>query len=121
MPKPRQATPSFFLTIDTAHPPLSPDTVEETLLDAVSTVRNSQTFRAVKVIHGYGSSGKGGSTREVVRNWAFRQGKRCRAIIEGESYTIFDPMVLEMRKQLGPFEDPDLRNPNPGITVIWVK
>jgi hypothetical protein len=112
---------SPLLTIDVAHPPRHPDVVEEELLRALSQVRNSSTLRILKVIHGYGSSGKGGSTKDVVHNWMFRNRNKCKMIIDGEKYSLYHPDVQEMRKTLGNYEDPDLSSANPGITIIWVK
>ena len=88
-------------TIDVAHPPRHPDVVETELLEAWSTVRNSPSLRVLKIIHGHGSTGKGGVTKELVRNWAFRNRNRFRAIIDGENYTLFDADVLEMRPDVG--------------------
>ena len=111
----------LVLTIDVAHPPRRPDEVEGALLDAWETVRNSSSFRLLKIIHGYGSGGKGGATRGLVRNWAFRQRGRFRGILNGEDYTLHDPATQEIRRELGQYPDPDLTMPNPGITIIWVK
>jgi hypothetical protein len=110
-----------LLTIDVAHPPRHPDAVESALLDAWESVRNSPTLRVVKIIHGYGSGGKGGATRELVRNWAFRQRGRFRGIINGEDYSLLDPSTQDIRREIGQFPDSDLTMPNPGVTIIWVK
>lgn len=112
---------SPLLTLDVAHPPRHPDQVEQELLDAWQRVRNSPGLYVLKVIHGHGSSGKGGSTRETVRNWAFRQRKRFVAVIPGEEYSLFHDETARMRKEVGAFPDPDLDVPNPGITIVWVK
>ncbi len=112
---------ALLLTIDVAHPPRRPAEVEETLLDAWETVRNSPTLRLVKVIHGYGSGGKGGSTREVVRNWAFSNRARFRAVVYGEEYDIHDPGTMKIRREIGQYPDKDLTMRNPGVTIIWVK
>ncbi|MER3524631.1 MAG: hypothetical protein C4326_11365 [Ignavibacteria bacterium] len=111
----------IVFTIDVAHSPRHPNAVEAELLDAWTTIRNSPTLRVLKVVHGHGSSGKGGTTRELVRNWLFARRARWRAIIEGENYTIFDREVQLMRKELGAFPDADLDKFNPGITVVWVR
>lgn len=108
-------------TIDVAHPPRHPDVVEGELLDAWAKVRNTSSLRILKIIHGHGSSGKGGSTKEVVRNWMFRNRDKFRAILEGEHYSTFDDGVQKMRAEVGQYTDNDLRNSNPGITVVWVK
>jgi len=112
---------SPMLTIDVAHPPRHPDVVEQDLLDAWSKVRNSSSLRILKIIHGHGSTGKGGSTKEVVRNWTFRNRNKFRAVIEGENYSMFDADVQEMREEVGQFGDSDLGNANLGITIVWVK
>jgi hypothetical protein len=112
---------SPLLTIDVAHPPRHPDVVEHDLREAVRRVQQSPSLRILKVIHGYGSSGKGGSTRTVVRNWAYTQRRLLRATIEGAHYSLFDPAMQAMRMAVGEYDDPDLRLPNEGITVIWVK
>ena len=117
----QKGNPSPILTLDVAHPPLPPDQVEAMLLESWSRIRNSKTLRVLKLIHGYGSSGKGGSTRELIRNWAFRHRSKFRNVIEGEAYHLNSPPVQEMRKELGAFNDMDLQNPNHGITVLWVK
>jgi len=112
---------SVLLTIDVAHPPRNAGRVESELLEAWSRVRNSGTLRLLKIIHGHGSSGRGGSTKVVVRNWTFRNRGRFKAVIEGELYSRFDVNVQEMRLELGLFDDSDIENGNPGITLIWVK
>jgi hypothetical protein len=112
---------SPVLTLDVAHPPRHPDVVERELTNALSNVRLSSTLRVLKIIHGHGSTGKGGSTKETVRNWTFRNRQRLRAIIEGEAYSLFNPDTQEMRAEVGQYGDADLDNSNPGITVVWVK
>lgn len=112
---------SPMLVIDVAHPPRPPVEVEGALLDAWSTVRNSGGLRVLKIIHGRGSSGKGGSTRTVVRNWLFRNRSRFKGVFEGEAYTVFDAQVMSMRDAAGQFPDPDLGAGNAGITVVWIR
>lgn len=112
---------SPVLSIDVAHPPLHPDLVEQRLLEAFATVRNSPALRVIKVVHGYGSSGRGGSTAGVVRNWAFRMRKRLLAVIPGEEFSRFDAATQRMRAQTGPFQDSDLDAANRGVTYLWVR
>lgn len=111
----------YILTIDVAHPRRGPKQVEDELDAALSKVRNHSTLRAVKVIHGYGSSGKGGATKETVKNWAYQRRRRLRAVIAGEDYDLFDDDVQELRDECGQMDDPDLGAGNPGVTVLWVK
>ena len=113
--------PFPVLTIDVAHPPRHPDAVDAELAEAWSTIRNSPSLRLLKVIHGRGASGSGGSTRELVRNWAFRQQAKCRAVIEGESYTLSDRRTQQLRLEVGQYPDDDLDRVNSGITILWIK
>ena len=112
---------SPLTTIDLAHPPMSQPEAEVELARAVAAVRNSSYLRILKVIHGYGSSGKGGSTREVVRNWTFRQRRKFRGVIEGEHYSLYDEETRLMFAEVGLTDDPDLHAPNPGITILWIR
>jgi hypothetical protein len=112
---------SPFLIIDVAHPPRHPDIVEEQLLDAWSRARNTPSVRVLKIVHGHGSSGKGGSTKTIVRNWAYEQRSRFRAVIPGEEYTPFNPLTQALRQETGMSQDPDLHHGNPGMTVIWIR
>ena len=110
----------MLYTVDVAHPPLHPDRVEEALHAARQKVRNSPSLHILKIIHGYGSSGRGGSTRTLVRNWAYVHRNNFRAIINGEEYTLFDGTTQHMRQTVGAYDDPDLVRGNSGILIIWV-
>ncbi len=112
---------SILYIIDVAHPPRHPDNVEEELVQAWSHVRNSSTLRVLKIVHGYGSHGQGGSTKELVRNWVFQNRLKFRNTIDGENYTLHNAATAELRKELGAYEDSDLNAANPGIVVVWVK
>lgn len=76
---------------------------------------------ALKIIHGYGSSGKGGKIRLAARErLAFLQKKKeIKYFITGEKFSIFDGDTLqafrvcpELRK------DQDLERANNGVTFI---
>ena len=86
-------------------------------------VHNSKAlgFRALKIIHGYGSSGKGGKIRVAARQrLSFLQAKNELAFfIPGEQFSIFDEatrkaftLCPELRK------DRDLERSNNGVTFI---
>lgn len=113
--------PSVLHVIDVAHPPRDADVVEKELLEGWSHVRNYSGLRILKIIHGYGSTGKGGVTREYVRNWAFKNRKRFLSIVPGENYDLFNPLVQELRKEVGEYADIDLGMSNSGIILIWIK
>ena len=112
---------SHLVTIDVAHPPRPADAVEAALVEAWSQVRNSDTLRILKIIHGHGSSGRGGSTREVVRSWLFRRREKFKGVIQGEQYGLFDASTREMWSAVGNYHDTDLDRGNAGITVVWVR
>jgi len=109
------------LRIDVAHPPRPPAAVEAALDDALAAVRRSGTLRVLKIVHGYGSTGRGGSTRTVVLNWAYRRRGRVKAVVEGPAYGLLDETTAGMRREVGQYPDPDLDGQNPGVTIVWVK
>lgn len=112
---------NYILTVDLGHPPRPPAKVEAELTNLLSDVRNSRDYRVLKIVHGYGSHGLGGTTRETVRDWAYRFRRHFRAVINGEDYSIFDDETQDMRDECGQLEDPDLSQSNPGITILCIK
>ncbi len=109
-----------LLVVDVAHPPRPQEAAEEDLEDALIRVRSSHDLRVLKIVHGYGASGRGGMTKAVVQNWLFRRREAIRGVLPGESYDILDPATQAMRGEIGQFVDPDLGGANRGITVVWV-
>lgn len=81
-------------------------------------------IRVLKVIHGYGSSGKGGTLNHGLRK-SFALRKKEGAIkdfIPGESFNIFNPVLLDLLEAVPALRgDPDLGATNLGITVVWLK
>lgn len=112
---------NYMRTVDLGHPPRPPAKVEAELTDLLSEIRGSKNLRALKIVHGYGSHGRGGATRETVRDWVYRFRRHFRAVINGEDYNIFDDETQAMRNECGQLDDPDLSQSNPGITVLWIK
>lgn len=108
-------------TVDVGHPPRPPHKVEAELLEAWREARNDPKIHVLKIIHGHGSRGYGGSTREVVRNWLFANRSRFRAIINGEDYALGDPATTELRREVGQYPDGDLGRHNRGMTVVWIR
>jgi hypothetical protein len=78
----------------------------------------------LKVIHGYGSSGKGGVLCVGLRK-SFRLRKRegvIRDFIAGEDFSIFKPTVLALLEAVPELRgDPDLNATNEGVTILWLK
>ncbi len=115
------ATPNPVMTVDVAHPPRHPDIVESELFEVLRKAQASPVIRILKIVHGSGSQGRENSTKTTVRNFLFRNRLKCRAIINGEEYNLFESVTQEMRKSIGDFTDVDLGKANAGITVVWVK
>ena len=80
--------------------------------------------KVLKVIHGYGSSGKGGALHVGLRK-SFGLRKKEAVIkdfIAGEDFSIFDHRVLALLEAVPEVRaDPDLNATNEGITVLWLK
>lgn len=80
-----------------------------------------QGCTALKIIHGYGSSGTGGRIRVEARRYLARL-KNRREIADficGEDFTIFNPAVLDAFRRCGALRrDRDLERHNNGITII---
>jgi hypothetical protein len=80
--------------------------------------------RVLKIIHGYGSSGKGGTLNHgLKKSFALRKKEGViKDFITGENFTIFNPIVLELLEALPELRaDPDLSTTNEGVTVLWLK
>jgi hypothetical protein len=80
--------------------------------------------QALKVIHGYGSSGHGGALRVGLRK-SFRLRKKEGAIrdfIPGENFSIFNPNALDLLEAVPELRgDPDLEAGNEGVTILWLR
>ena len=78
----------------------------------------------LKIIHGYGSSGKGGALCVGLRK-SFTLRKKegvIRDFIAGEDFSIFDETTLNLLEAVPELRgDPDLNATNEGISVLWLK
>ena len=77
--------------------------------------------RAVKLIHGYGSSGVGGKLRIGIRQFLGTKKRQntIRLFVSGEDWDIFHAdsrQLLEQCPELS--RDRDLGRGNPGITIV---
>jgi hypothetical protein len=92
-------------------------------MEAIRDARRSGV-RALKIIHGYGSSGKGGKLNVGLRK-SFALRKKEKAIkdfIPGEDFSIFENRVLELLEAVPDLRlDSDLNATNEGITILWLK
>ena len=80
--------------------------------------------RVLKVIHGYGSSGRGGALCVGLRK-SFRLRTKegvIKGFIAGEDFSIFNDVVLALLEAVPELRgDADLDATNEGITILWLK
>lgn len=79
--------------------------------------------RVIKVLHGYGSHGKGGAILLALRRQlqVFKKGGKIKDFFGGDRWNIFDGATikaLESDKTI--YDDEDLNHSNPGITIIVI-
>src|SRR6266849_1258475 len=108
------------MTVDIAHPALPAEQAEEVLDESLRKIRLSPHLRVLKVIHGYGSHGAGGSLKTTVKNWVHRHRHEIISSIDGENLTPLNSQVqvLSAECQLSP--EKDLGGPNDGVTIVWI-
>lgn len=78
---------------------------------------------AIKVLHGYGSHGRGGAILIELRK-LLRQYKKQGQILDffgGESWDMFNEKTLFVLNRDKSIVDEDLGRANPGITIIVLK
>jgi hypothetical protein len=101
-------------------------TLDEARRQVIDEIRRSRRdgVRVLKVIHGYGSSGKGGKLCVGLRK-SFGLRKKegvIKDFIPGEDFSIFNPTVLSLLEAApGLRGDPDLDTTNEGVTLLWLK
>jgi hypothetical protein len=81
----------------------------------------SQGIVAVKLIHGYGSSGTGGALREELQKELRRASsdKSITCFIAGEEWTISDETTWSLLKKFPEWkQDSDLGRGNKGISIV---
>jgi hypothetical protein len=79
--------------------------------------------KAVKIIHGYGSTGKGGKLRKATLG-LLDQMKTSAAIkdfVIGEQWSKFEPRTLTLIDKMPQlYKDQDLERYNRGITIVFL-
>jgi len=98
-------------------------TVEEARQRLLAELRQAKQrgVGAVKVIHGYGSTGKGGALRGALRKSLLRRKKEglVTRVIFGEKWSVFEDdarYAIEHCPDLR--RDRDLNHSNEGITIV---
>ena len=90
-----------------------------TLLKNTIAICKQNKVGCLYIIHGYGSSGKGGIIREKARQWLKAQVKNCmlKTVINGEDFEIFNFKALELKNKYKELENL-LKVCNHGVTVV---
>ena len=87
---------------------------------AIATGRRGG-YAAVKLIHGYGSTGRGGVIRTQARRYLgeLKAKNKIKAFIPGEDFSIFDAETRAALQACAALrQDGDLDRQNNGITII---
>jgi hypothetical protein len=93
--------------------------------EAMDRLKNSldrcrrNKYKCVLVIHGYGSTGKGGAIHDKARQWLKAQERngKVRSVIFGEDFSIFNFKSLELKNRYRELE-PLMTVCNHGVTVV---
>ena len=109
------------LNLELGHP-----TADEALRRLAAELEACRHMRTpvIKLIHGYGSSGKGGRIRTACRKYLAQEQLRGALIcfIPGESFSIFDETTRRYLSALPLLrQDRDLDRENRGVTFVFLK
>jgi len=90
-----------------------------TILKASINNAKSGNVGCLYIIHGYGSSGRGGSIREKARQWLYAQVRNgvVKSVINGEDFNIFNFKALELKNAYKELEQL-LKVCNHGVTIV---
>jgi hypothetical protein len=100
-------------------------TLDEARRLVIEEIKRAKRERArvLKVIHGYGSTGKGGTLCVGLRK-SFGLRKKegvIKEFVAGEDFSIFNGTVLKMLEAAPELRgDSDLNATNEGVTVLWL-
>ena len=97
--------------------PLAQDAIDQ-LKTSIDRFRRDK-YKCVLVIHGYGSTGRGGIIHDKARQWLKAQERngKVKTVIYGEDFSIFNFKSLELKNKYGEL-DVLLRVCNHGVTVV---
>ncbi len=99
------------------------DEARRLVIDEIRKAKH-EGVRILKVIHGYGSSGRGGTLCVGLRK-SFGLRKKegvIKDFIAGEDFSIFNDATLSLLEEVPTLRgDPDLNATNEGVTLLWLK
>jgi hypothetical protein len=90
-------------------------------LERELALARQEKITALKVVHGYGSSGAGGEIRIAVQKRLREMTDReeIRGCIFGENWSKSDELTWKLLQSMAELKsDPDLGRKNPGITIV---
>ncbi len=101
-------------------------TLEEARRMVIEEIKRAKREGVIvlKVIHGYGASGRGGKLCVGLRkSFGLRKKERVvKDFVAGEDFSIFDDTTLSLLEAVPELRgDPDLNATNEGITILWLK
>ena len=101
-------------------------TLDEARRRVIEEIRKARRdgVRVLRIIHGYGSTGRGGKLCHGLRK-SFGLRKKegvIKDFIPGEDFSIFNGTTLSLLEAEPELRnDPDLDATNAGVTVVWLK
>jgi len=98
-------------------------TASDAIRRVTYNIRNGKDWgcTAIKFIHGYGSTGRGGRIRTELRRYLEEQKRKgfIRNFIPGESFSIFDEATRQAFCECDALRrDSDLERHNNGVTIV---
>ncbi len=100
-------------------------TVDYALALVEIAIENNKSYgqSIIKVLHGYGSHGRGGAIIVQLRRRlrSLKKSGKIRDYFSGDQWNVFNDKTFELLQQdKSLLEDEDLNKNNPGITIIVV-
>ncbi|MBI5386554.1 MAG: Smr/MutS family protein [Verrucomicrobia bacterium] len=99
------------------------DEARRRVLDELRRAKRERV-RVLKIIHGYGSSGQGGTLCVGLRKSFVLRKKEgvIKDFIPGGEFSIFNQRTLALLEAVPELRgDPDVNAGNEGVTVLWLK
>ena len=96
------------------------EVAQERLKDEINRARRNGV-KILKIIHGYGSTGKGGILRDELREQlaAMQKTGSIKQVVFGENFGMFDPATAGLTgKYPEVLKDRDYNRSNRGVTLI---
>lgn len=112
--------------IETIHLKAGMPTVDMALRRLSTELQRARSagVAVLKLVHGYGSTGKGGRIRTALRAelTALQAGSEVGRVVFGESFSIFDAQTRDLLDRYPELRrDADLEASNPGMTLVELR